>query len=116
MSLLSNLSSNSSDRGGCRQTSLTTTFSYHEGHYDMFEILRPNRTYYFDNIVTPSACIKKLSKTFLFYRELRKRKKRKSETQLDESSSFSLELRDLREPENCFCFSRGINAIKLKIQ
>ena len=40
---------------GCSQTSLTTTLSYHEGHYDMFEILRPNRTYYFDNIVTPSA-------------------------------------------------------------
>ena len=41
----------------CRQTSLTTTFSYYEGRYNMFEILGPKRTYYFDNIVTPSAYI-----------------------------------------------------------
>ena len=37
-------------------TSLTTTIPY-EGHYNMFEILRPNRTYYFDNIETPSPYI-----------------------------------------------------------
>ena len=65
----------------CRQTSLTTILSYYEGRYDMFKILRPKRTYYFDNIVTPSAyitefdCISKykvtkfsnLSGIFLFY-------------------------------------------------
>ena len=42
----------------CRQTSLTTILSYYEGHYNMFKILRPKRTYYFDNIVAPSAYIK----------------------------------------------------------
>ena len=38
---------------------LTTIFSYYEGRYYMFEILRPNRSYYFDNIVTPSAARQK---------------------------------------------------------
>ena len=41
----------------CCQTSLTTILSYYEGRYNMFKILRPKRTYYFDNIVTPSAYI-----------------------------------------------------------
>ena len=41
----------------CRQTILTTTFSYYDGRYNMFQILGPKRPYYFDNIVTPSASI-----------------------------------------------------------
>ena len=41
---------------GVPLTSLTTILSYYVGHYYMFEILRPTRAYYFDNIVTPSAC------------------------------------------------------------
>ena len=41
----------------CRQTSLTTIFRKYEGRYYKFKILRPIRTYYFDNIVAPSAYI-----------------------------------------------------------
>ena len=57
--LLSNISSNSQLGGamGVPSTSLTTILSYQEGHNNMFEIFRHTRTYYFDNIVAPSACM-----------------------------------------------------------
>ena len=57
MFLHSNLSSNSWIGGtmGVPLSSITTILSYYEGRYNMFEILGPKRTYYFDNIVTPSA-------------------------------------------------------------
>ena len=49
-------------------TRLTTILSYYEGRYNMFEILRPKSTYYFDNIVTPSAFIT----IFVTFRQFKK--------------------------------------------
>ena len=41
---------------GCA-SSYQQFLSYYEGCHNMFKILRPNRTYYLDNIVAPSAYI-----------------------------------------------------------